>query len=233
MQTILEIVQVVGVFLGGILARVGLFLAMLAVLVVPALLLALAVRAVSARRRRALGIRRVAGVLFRPDLFYAPGHTWLRRRKSGALELGIDDLAQRLLTSVTAVDLAGPGMTVARGDIIAVLHGGGREVRIEAPVAGTIAGMNAAVLRDPALVKRDGYARGWLVAITPADPSFAALPRGEEAESWLRRESARWSRFVEERLGFSAADGGELLAPAPWLVGEAGWTELTTAFLRN
>ena len=159
------------------LARFGLFFGMLAVLVVPALAIALAAHAVSARRRRALGIRRVAGLLFRPDLFYAPGHTWLHRRNGGVLELGIDDLAQRLLPSVTAVELPRPGTTVARGETIAVLHGGGRAVRIPAPIAGTIAGVNASVLRDPALVKRDGYGRGWLVAMAPADPSFADLPQ--------------------------------------------------------
>jgi hypothetical protein len=104
-------------------------------------------------------------------------------------------------------------------------------VRIPSPVAGTVAGVNAAVLRDPSLVKRDGYARGWLLAIAPSDPSFDQLPRGAEAESWLRREAGRWTRFVEERLGFAAADGGELVAPAPWLVGEEGWRELTKEFL--
>jgi hypothetical protein len=122
---------------------------------------------------------------------------------------------------------------VVRGETIVALHGGGRVVRIPSPIEGAVAGVNAAVLRDPALVKRDGYCRGWLVAIAPADPSFADLPRGEQAESWLRRESARWARFVEERLGFEAADGGELLSPAPWLVGEEGWKELTAAFLRT
>jgi glycine cleavage system H lipoate-binding protein len=220
---------------GGVLARLGLFLAVLAVLVAPALAAALIVRAVSERRRRALGLRRIAGVLFRPDVFYAPGHTWLRlrgARKGGdTLELGIDDLAQRLLPSVTSVEVPSLGASLARGDTVAILHGGGRAVRILAPVAGTVAGVNAAVLRDPAVVKRDGYGRGWLVAIAPADPGWAELPKGEAAESWLRREAARWSSFVEGRLGFAAADGGELVAPAPWLVGEDGWSELTAAFL--
>ncbi len=231
MQAILEILQSAGVFVGGMLARVGLFVAMFAVLVLPALAVALTIRAISSQRRRALGLRRVAGVLFRPDLFYAPGHTWLHRRNAATLELGIDDLAQRLLPSVTAVELPRPGTKVARGETIATLHGGGWAVPIPAPLAGTVAGVNAAVLRDPALVKRDGYGRGWLVAVTPSDPLVTGLLRGPEAESWLQRESARWSRFVEERLGFAAADGGELVAPAPWLVGEEGWRELTSAFL--
>jgi glycine cleavage system H lipoate-binding protein len=231
MQAAIEILQTIGVFFTGLLARVGVFVAMLAVLVLPALAIALVVRAIAARRRAALGLRRVAGLLFRPDAFYAPNHTWLHRRPGGALALGVDDLAQRLLPSVTAVELPRPGSTVARGETVAVLHGGGRAVRIPAPVAGTIAGVNAAVLRDPGLVKRDGYGRGWLVAVAPADPSFAELPSGEAAEGWLVRESARWTRFVEERLGFAAADGGELLAPAPWLLGEDGWKALTAAFL--
>jgi glycine cleavage system H protein len=231
MQGTIEVLQTVGVFFAGLVARLGFFLAMLAALVLPAVALALAIRAFEARRQRALGLRRVAGLLFRPDLFYAPNHTWLRRRAGRTLELGLDDLAQRLVPSVTALDLPHPGVIVACGDTIAVVHGGARAVRIQAPVAGTIAGVNAAVLRDPGLVKREGYGRGWLVAIVPADPSFAELPRGEAAEGWLRRESARWSRFIEDRLGFAAADGGELVAPAPWLVGEENWKALTTEFL--
>ncbi len=231
MQGAIEILQTVGVFFTGLLARLGVFIAMLAVLVAPALVIALVIRAFSARRQRALGLRRVGGVLYRPDIFYAPNHTWLNRRSAGTLELGVDDLAQRLLPSVTAVELPHTGSSVKRGDTVAVLHGGLRAVRIYAPVSGTVAGVNAAVLRDPALVKREGYGRGWLVAIAPSDPSFTELPRGDAAESWMKREAARWSRFIEDRLGFAAADGGELVAPAPWLVGEENWKALTAAFL--
>jgi hypothetical protein len=71
------------------------------------------------------------------------------------------------------------------------------------------------------------------VAIAPAEGALAALPQGDDAEQWLRSESARWNRFVEERLGFAAADGGELVAPAPWLVGEEGWKALVEAFLHR
>ncbi len=233
MTAIIEILQSIGVFLAGVLARFGVFLLMGVVVALPAVLIALAVRAVQTRRERALRLRRVAGVLFRPDLSYTQGHTWLHRRRSGALELGIDDLAQRLLPSVTAVDVPRPGTAVERGQPIATLHGGGRAVTIPAPISGTIAGVNASVLRDPGLVKRDGYRKGWLVAIAPADAAWEALPREQEAESFLRKESARWSRFFEERLGFAAADGGELVAPAPWIIGEDGWKALTMEFLRT
>ncbi|HEU0054667.1 MAG TPA: glycine cleavage system protein H [Longimicrobium sp.] len=233
MQTGVEILQSLTVFVLGMVARFGLFLAMLAVVVVPALAIALIIRGRQVHRERALGIREVDGVAFRPDLFYAPGHLWLHRRGGGrGLEVGLDGIAQRLLPSVTAVDLARPGTRVARGDTVATLHGGGRAVEIPAPIAGVVSGVNAAVLRDPGLVKREGYGRGWLLVMAAQDESFGDLPRAAAAESWMRAEAHRWNRFVEERLGFAAADGGTLVAPAPWLVGEEGWRELTEAFLR-
>jgi glycine cleavage system H protein len=231
MSAVIEILQSAGVFLGGILARFGVFLAMIALFAIPALALALAMRAAERRREKRLGLRSVGGVLFRPGLVYAPGHTWLQPRIGGALELGVDDLANRLLPAVSAVELPRAGTQVARGETIATISGGGREVRVRAPVPGVIAGVNAAVVRDPGLVKREGYGRGWLVAISPADGSWASLPHGDSAESWMRREATRWNRFLEDQLGFAAADGGELMAPAPWLIGDAGWRALAAAFL--
>ncbi|HEY6098318.1 MAG TPA: glycine cleavage system protein H [Anaeromyxobacter sp.] len=231
MSVVADILQAVAVFLAGLFARLGIFLAMLAVLLLPALVIALGRRWVGARRGRALGLRRVAGLVFRPGAWYAPGHTWLERRGGGALQIGLDDLALRLMPSVTAVELPRPGATLARGDVIARLHGGGRALAIPSPIAGTVAGVNAAVLRDPSLVKQDGYGRGWLVALAPADRAFEAFPRGGEAEAFLRREAGRFGRFLEDRLGFAAADGGELVSPAPWLVGEEGWKALAGAFL--
>ena len=45
-------------------------------------------------------------------------------------------------------------------------------------VGGTVTGTNRAVLRDPSLVRAEGYGRGWIVALRPAHESFADLPRG-------------------------------------------------------
>jgi glycine cleavage system H lipoate-binding protein len=232
MSAIVEILQSLGVFAAGVLARFGLFLVMLAAVVVPALAIALVRVAIDRRRERRLGLRIVGGVQYRPGLRYAPGHTWLRpRRSGGALELGIDGIAERLLPAVSAVDLLRPGTMVSRGETVATLHGGGRELKIRAPIPGTVVGVNSAVVSDPGIVKRDGYERGWLVAIVPADASWTDLPRDEAAEGWIQRESSRWNRFLEQQLQIGAADGGELVAPAPWLIGEAGWRALAGAFL--
>lgn len=231
MQTIIGILEAVGVFLAGVLARFGIVVVMIAVVALPALVLALAAHWLSLRHQRALGLHAVRGLVVRSGARYAPGHTWLAARKSGSLEIGIDDLAQRILPSVTAVELPRAGSSLKKGEIVATLHGGGRAVPIAAPVTGTVVGVNASVVRDPGLVKRDGYGRGWLVAIAPEGEDWARLPEGAEAERWMGAESLRFTRFLEDKLGVAAADGGELVAPAPWLIGDDGYRALAAAFL--
>jgi hypothetical protein len=122
-------------------------------------------------------------------------------------------------------------MEVHRGDPIVVIRAGRRAVRIGAPVDGTIVAVNRSARREPALVKSDPYGRGWLFRLAPANDAWKKLPGGLHGEAWLDGERRRLARFVDEELGLAAADGGELLAPAPALLGEEGWKRLVTAFL--
>jgi len=230
MTTTIEMLSSLGVFIVGLAARAGLVLAVIAILSIPLMLVALVLRGAEELKRRNLGIRDVAGVLFRPDLWYAPSHSWLARRREGELAIGLDALALRLMPSVTGLEVARTGTHVEKGETIATLFAGARTLNVPAPVSGTVTGTNRAVLRDPSLVRSEGYGRGWIVAVRPADETFADLPRGDRAEAFMRTESARWDRFVESELCYAAADGGHLIAPVPALIGEDGWRKLAAAF---
>jgi glycine cleavage system H lipoate-binding protein len=230
METTIQLLSSIGVFIVGIAARAGLVIAVIAVLSIPLILVAGVLRAAEELKRRNLGLRDVAGVLFRPDLWYAPTHTWLARRRDGELAIGLDALAARLMPSVTGLEVVRAGTRVEKGEPIATLYAGARTLTIPAPVSGTVTGANRAVLRDPALVRAEGYGRGWIVAVRPANEEFAALPRGDRAEKFIRAEAARWDRFVETELCYAAADGGHLIAPVPALIGEDGWRKLAAAF---
>jgi glycine cleavage system H lipoate-binding protein len=247
MTALVTLLQALGAFLLGLLARAGLVLGVMLAMAVPVLLVALVLRGARALRDRRLGLREVAGLGFRPSLRYAPTHTWLAPRRGAGLGpgasrdliVGLDDLALRLLPRVTGVEVPRAGTRVAAGDPIATVFAGSRVLTVPAPVAGLVLGGNRAVQRDPSLVQREGYGRGWLVALAPdlqggasaALAALAALPTGEAAAAFLRAESARWNRFLEEALGFSAADGGKLVAPAPALLDERSWRRLAAAFL--
>ncbi len=132
---------------------------------------------------------------------------------------------------VYAVELPAPGMEVHRGDPIAVVRAGKRAVRIGAPVDGRIVAVNRRARRDPGLVKEDPYGRGWLFVIAPSDDGWRSFPGGVSAAAWLGAERRRLMLVVEEQLGLAAADGGELVEPAPALLGEDGWRRVVASFL--
>jgi glycine cleavage system H lipoate-binding protein len=223
MTTVIEILEGLGTFLVGIAGRFGVFLAAGLALVVPALLAALAWRAIDRRRR--------PGDELTLDARVSPGHTWLEPRRDGTLTVGVDEIASAILPSATAVDLPLPGMVVHKGDPIAVVHAGKRAVRIPAPADGVVERVNRRLRRNPSLVKLEPYRGGWLFSIAPDDDAWKKLPGGLRADTFILSERRRLAHFIEDELGLAAADGGELVAPAPALLGEEGWRKVVAAFL--
>jgi glycine cleavage system H protein len=218
MTTSISILEGLGIVVAGLTGRFVLFLAGALALAIPALAIAALRHALSRSRERTLA--RSGDVTYRDDAFHAPTHTWLAPQGDG-LAVGLDDFGQRLLPSVTAVELPRVGTHVRRGDPVAVLHSGRLSVRVPAPVDGTVQAINGAVRSDPGRVKSDPT-RAWLFQVSPGEPSYLRFPRGAETASWLRAEQSRLARFVEGELGLAAADGGGPVAPTAVNVGDAG-----------
>ncbi len=233
MDTLYSSLESIAILVVGMAVRFGLLLVVLAVLAVPVFVLLSGLKGFEAIRRRALGVMRVGGLFWRDRVYYAPGHTWLRRTGRRRLTVGLDDLAQRLVPGPNGVNLPAPGQVVREGDPIGEIRNASRHAAIVAPVSGTVTAVNDAVRRDPTLLHRDPYERGWLFAIVPDDARFERLPTGEAARTWIRTEGARLSRFFEMELGAAAADGGEFIMPPPSLLRDEQWARLTREFLAN
>ncbi len=233
MGYIMETLEVLAVFIVGLLARFALLCLFVAALAIPVLLIIMGVKGFGILRQRALGIRRVDGLYWRPDLYYAPGHTWVKRHGTRTLRVGVDDLAQRLLSGIRAVRLPQPGTEVRKGEVAAEITCGNKRAEITSPVDGIVTAINDVVGRDPSIIHRDPYARGWLFAVSRANSLYTRLRRGEPARNWLREEGARLAQFLEWNLGIAAADGGKFLFPAPSLLSEEQWEGLTRAFFKT
>ena len=217
----------------GLAIRAGLLLVVLAVLAVPVMLLLTGVRGVDAVRRRLQGVMRIGGLSWSNQAFYSPGHTWVRRMGRSRVEVGLDDLAQRLFPTPTGLKLPQPGTKVMAQQPMGEVRTMGRPAALVSPVNGVVTSINRAVIENPSLVHQDPYARGWLMTIAPSDNDYEQLPRGEEAKTWLRNESHRLSRFFEVQLGAAAADGGEFVTPPPAMLSDEQWAMLKREFLAN
>lgn len=233
MHAILEFLRGVAVFIAFLAARFALLLIVLAALTAVFLAGLAVVRLVGRVKRRAMRLSRVGGLMWRPGVFYAPGHAWLQASGAGRLRVGLDDLAQHLLSRITSVSLPEVGRSFRAGEPIAAIQAGRRQALLPAPVSGRVVAVNRGAQRHPARLHADPYSRGWLYVLQPDDDSYTRMPSGEGSRQWFSSEAVRFSRFIEGQLGLAAADGGELVAPGPSLLTGGQWHELVETFLKG
>ncbi len=107
------------------------------------------------------------------ELLYTKTHEWIRREGKDVV-VGITSHAQEELRDIVFIELPKAGNAVKRGEPAAVIESVKAAFDIYAPVSGTIARVNDAVLKSPQLVNQDCYSGGWLFAILPGDPQELA-----------------------------------------------------------
>lgn len=173
------------------------------------------------------------------DRSYGSGHCWVQERHPGYLRLGLDFFAAALVSPLQGIIFPTPGTRLDRGEAICWLRVGKRPIPLPAPVAGSLARVNAGVSRDPALACLAPYGRGWLVELKSS--------RREEQEDLGTAESARQrsaadqrrldrlmvsKRGADSRVGVTLPDGGAPVTSIREMLGSARFARLVRKLLR-
>ena len=104
------------------------------------------------------------------ELQYTAEHEWVLVDGSVAT-VGITAYAADKLGDVVYVDLPKVGSDVATGSVVGEIESTKSVGELFAPVNGTVAEANDAVVDEPALVNSDPFGAGWLIKVT-----FTELP---------------------------------------------------------
>jgi glycine cleavage system H protein len=116
---------------------------------------------------------RIDGYDFPGDLWYHPReHLWLRPERAGdewLITVGVDAVGQDALGEVVYVQLMEAGRAVTRGEAVGSLEAEKMVRPLLAPLSGTLAEVNAALLAAPRLLNREPYGEGWLLRIRARD----------------------------------------------------------------
>lgn len=104
------------------------------------------------------------------DLRYSSDHEWVRT-EGDVVRVGITDYAQDALGDVVYVEVPVVGTQVAAGAKVSEVESTKSVSDIFAPVAGTIAEVNADLADAPEQLNDDPYGQGWICTITPEDPA--------------------------------------------------------------
>jgi len=123
-------------------------------------------------------------------------HTWMKNNPDGTTTIGLDELLGRLVGAVESVSLPRTGFTPAAAGI--GFRNGSRVLQLTSPVAGEVVETNPEVAKDPSLLVRDPYGKGWLMRIAPR-PDAAARAREYVVDrplEWLQEQVALVRDFL-------------------------------------
>ena len=105
--------------------------------------------------------------------YYTSEHEWIRVEGDFGT-VGITAFAAGKLGDVVFVELPKVGATVAKNGQIAVVESVKAASEIYAPVSGTVAAVNEALAKEPALVNQSAEDKGWFFKIKLSDPGELA-----------------------------------------------------------
>jgi len=128
-------------------------------------------------------------VAYPEDLRYTDTHEWVS--SNGAIAtVGLSAFAVEQLTDLIVIDLGKAGRKVSAGGRLGEVESVKSVNDINAPVAGEIVEINAAVVADLELLSNDPYGSGWLVKIKPDDPAaVSGLLTASQYKSKVESES--------------------------------------------
>ena len=126
-------------------------------------------------------------------LKYMKSHEWLSL-EGDAGTVGISDHAQKEITDVVFIEPPKVGRTIKQGEACCVVESVKAAFDIYAPVSGEIAAVNADAAKDPSLINREPYGKGWLFKLKVSAPRESdVLMNAGDYEKFLASEAAHGS----------------------------------------
>jgi glycine cleavage system H protein len=166
-------------------------------------------------------------------LFYHQGHSWVRPEDNEFAVVGIDDFTQRLLGQSSAIEVPQVGGAVRQGEKGWTLHFGSKAIDVLSPVEGEVVAINEEVLRDPHLLNRDPYGKGWLikVKVSQMKRNLTNLLTGELAMAWMKETVDNLHKRMAGNFGVAFQDGGIPVEGVARVLAPNNWEDVAREFL--
>jgi glycine cleavage system H lipoate-binding protein len=167
------------------------------------------------------------------NLFFHPGHTWVRLDGGDTVTIGISDFAQKLVGPLGRVGLPALGASLAQGEAALTLDADGASVQMLAPVDGTVVAVNDLVNASSELVKDSPYGDGWLMKVksTRLAGNLKNLLSGSLARRWMDTVcESLGAELVPVELGKVYLDGGQLVDGLARSLSPDDWSRVARRF---
>jgi glycine cleavage system H lipoate-binding protein len=163
---------------------------------------------------------------------YHPGHAWALRERSRLARVGVDEFGAALLGGVDRIELPKPGHWVRQGQRAWSFYRNGEKTEMVSPVEGEVLEINEEVVKEPSLLRKDPFGKGWLMAVHVPDEESVQhnfLPAGL-VKDWIRQSADRLFAMQPQLAGPVMADGGRPIESLTAGLPGTSWKELTQEF---
>jgi glycine cleavage system H protein len=165
-------------------------------------------------------------------LRFHTGHGWALRERSRLARVGVDEFGAALLGGVDRIELPKPGHWVRQGQKALRFYRNGEKAEMVSPVEGEVVEVNPDVLKDPSLLRKDPYGRGWLMAVHVPDEESVLrnLLPVHLVKEWVRESAERLFAKQPQLAGPVMADGGRPIESLTAGLPGSSWKDLTAEF---
>lgn len=133
-------------------------------------------------------------------IFISPSHLWLIIELNGAVRVGLDDFAQKIIGQIDEVELPGVGNKIKKGDSLFSVKQDDKNISLPSPVSGKILSVNTELIYRTELIKLKPYELGWICRIEPTSLSddLCDLKIGSETVVWYQKEIDKYFEMIKE-----------------------------------
>ena len=162
------------------------------------------------------------------------GHSWAKTL-GGAVTVGLDDFAHKLIGPVDSVSLPEVGTAIRQGQKAFSVVADGKSFDVVSPVDGNVVAVNEVARANPADAVRDPYGTGWLLKVEPRwlTANLKNLVSGDAARRFLDAAAAALAGRMTPELGVVLQDGGTPVHGIAREIDPAHWDELVRRTLRG
>lgn len=167
------------------------------------------------------------------NLFFHPGHTWVRVDGGDTVTIGISDFAQKLVGPLGRVRLPAVGASLAQGEAAIELDADGAGVPMLSPIDGTVVAVNDRLAASSDVVKESPYGDGWLMKVKSSRLAgdLKNLMSGSLARRWMDTVcESLGAQMAPMELGKVYLDGGQLVDGLARSLSHDEWSRVARQF---
>jgi DNA-binding response OmpR family regulator len=164
--------------------------------------------------------------------FVSPEHTWVGLELNGEARVGLDDLAQKMLTGIEEIEFPESGKKLRRGETLFTVKRKDHALTFSAPVGGRVSRVNHELTYHLDVLAQRPFATSWICCLVPDNLSedLARLKVGADSGSWYHNEIDLFRTAADEMRG-ETAPATEAEA-AEEEESESRWSAFTRCFLK-